>query len=187
MMSDQLLSTLKKLRLSGLAESLEIRLHEAATSGLNHREFLELLIQDELLIRNQRQINRRTMAANFREVRRLEDFDFGFNPSIKKDRVFDRASGNRQEPFGAGDRPGSDSLRLHSLLSIDLRHRAGLSARRSAGRPGTNPAAVPQAGPADHRRHGNEAIAQTVRRIPVRNRAQAPRAQIDHDDQQSSP
>ena len=91
-MSDQLLSTLKKLRLSGLAESLEIRLHEAATTGLNHREFLELILQDELLIRNQRQMNRRTMAANFREARRLEDFDFGFNPSIKKDRVFDLAT-----------------------------------------------------------------------------------------------
>ena len=33
-MSDHLLTTLRKLRLSGLAESLEIRLHEAATSGL---------------------------------------------------------------------------------------------------------------------------------------------------------
>jgi hypothetical protein len=29
-MSDALLTTLRKLRLSGLAESLEIRLHEAA-------------------------------------------------------------------------------------------------------------------------------------------------------------
>ncbi len=41
-MSGSLGATLKKLRLSGLAESLEIRLHEAATSGLNHREFLDL-------------------------------------------------------------------------------------------------------------------------------------------------
>jgi DNA replication protein DnaC len=91
-MSDPMLSTLRKLRLSGLAESLEIRLHEAATTGLGHREFLELLLQDEFLIRNQRQINRRIVAANFRDVRRLEDFDFGFNPSIKKHRVFDLAT-----------------------------------------------------------------------------------------------
>jgi DNA replication protein DnaC len=91
-MSDHLLTTLKKLRLSGLAESLEIRLHEAATSGLSHREFLELLLQDELLVRNNRLMTRRTTAANFRDVRRLEDFDFGFNPSIKKDRVFDLAT-----------------------------------------------------------------------------------------------
>jgi DNA replication protein DnaC len=91
-MLDSLLSTLKKLRLSGLAESLEIRLHEAATSGLNHREFLELLLQDELLIRNHRLITRRASAASFRDTRRLEDFDFGFNPSIKKSRIFDLAT-----------------------------------------------------------------------------------------------
>jgi DNA replication protein DnaC len=91
-MSDHLLPTLKKLRLSGLAQSLEVRLHEAATSGLNHREFLELLLQDELLIRNQRLIGRRTTTANFREIRRLEDFDFSFNSTIKKNRIFDLAT-----------------------------------------------------------------------------------------------
>lgn len=91
-MSDRLLPTLKKLRLSGLAETLEIRLHEAASTGLSHQDFLELLLQDELLIRNNRLMNRRTAAANFREPRRLEDFDFSFNPSIKKDRVFDLAT-----------------------------------------------------------------------------------------------
>ena len=80
------------MRLSGLAESLEIRLHEAATSGRNHRDFLELLLQDELLLRNQRLIGRRMKGANFRDVRRLEDFDFGFNPSIRKDRVYDLAT-----------------------------------------------------------------------------------------------
>lgn len=92
MMTDHLLTTLKKLRLSGLAESLDIRLHEAAATGLTHREFLELLLQDELLVRNSRQMNRRTAAAGFRELRRLEDFDFGFNPSIKKDRIFTLAT-----------------------------------------------------------------------------------------------
>jgi DNA replication protein DnaC len=75
-----------------MAESLEVRLHEAATTGLNHREFLELVLQDELLIRNDRQLNRRTTAAGFRDVRRLEDFDFSFNPSIKKAKVYDLAT-----------------------------------------------------------------------------------------------
>jgi len=92
MMTDALRSTLRKLRLSGLAETLEVRLHEAASSGLCHREFLELLLQDELLLRNQRLMTRRTTAAGFRDVRRLEDFDFGFNPSIKKSQIFDLAT-----------------------------------------------------------------------------------------------
>ncbi len=48
-MSDSLLQLLTKLRLSGSASSLEIRLHEAASNSLSHREFLELLLQDELV------------------------------------------------------------------------------------------------------------------------------------------
>ena len=91
-MANSLMTTLKKLRLSGLAEALEIRLHEAATSGLNHRDFLELLLQDELLLRKQRLVGRRMEAANFRDVRRREDFDFAFNPSIRKDRIYDLAT-----------------------------------------------------------------------------------------------
>lgn len=91
-MSDSLLQTLKQLRLSGLAGSLEIRVQEAASSGLNHREFLELLLQDELHIRNDRLIGRRVAAAGFRERRTLEDFDFSFNPAIKKSRIYDLAT-----------------------------------------------------------------------------------------------
>lgn len=43
-MTDGLLPSLKKPRLSGLAATLNIRLHEAATNGLTHREFLVLLL-----------------------------------------------------------------------------------------------------------------------------------------------
>ena len=86
-MDSNLLTTLRKLRMSGLASTLEIRLHEAATSGLNHREFLELLLQDELLQRNDRLIARRIGMAGFRDQKRLEDFDFSYNPSIKKSQV----------------------------------------------------------------------------------------------------
>jgi DNA replication protein DnaC len=92
-MSESLSQTLKKLRLSGLAASLEVRLQEAAASGLNHREFLELILQDELLTRNSRLIQRRLTAACFREPRTLEDFDFSFNPSVKKTTIYDLATG----------------------------------------------------------------------------------------------
>ena len=50
-MHDSLRQTLRKLRLSGLASSLEVRLQEALASQLTHLEFLELILQDELLVR----------------------------------------------------------------------------------------------------------------------------------------
>jgi len=91
-MNEALRTALKALRLSGMSQSLEVRLQEAAGNGLTHTEFLELVLQDELLVRKERQINRRIKAAMFRELKTLEDFDWQFNPSIKKKQIFDLAS-----------------------------------------------------------------------------------------------
>jgi len=91
-MNDRLLSALRQLRLSGLAETLDVRLQEAAGHQLSHAEFLELVLQDELLVRNQRQIDRRVKAAQFRELKTLDDFDWSFNPSIPRKAVFDLAT-----------------------------------------------------------------------------------------------
>lgn len=91
-MNDALRGTLKRLRLSGLLESLEVRLQEAAGHGLSHVEFLELILQDELAVRSDRQLQRRVKAASFRELKPLDQFDWSFNPSIKKKQVLDLAT-----------------------------------------------------------------------------------------------
>lgn len=91
-MNDRLLTMLKQLRLSGLAQSLDVRLQEAAGHQLNHVEFLELILQDELLVRNERQIGRRVKAAAFRELKPLDDFEWSFNPSINRKQVYDLAT-----------------------------------------------------------------------------------------------
>lgn len=92
-MNAALRESLKKLRLSGLAESLDVRLQEAVSSRLSHAEFLELILQDELAVRLDRQVDRRVKAAAFREAKTLEDFDWGFNSSIKRKQIFDLAGG----------------------------------------------------------------------------------------------
>jgi len=92
-MNVPLMSNLKKLRLSGLASTLEVRLQEAAGNQLNHQEFLELIVNDELAVRDDRAIARRIKIAGFREIKSLEDFDFSFNPSIKRRQIMDLATG----------------------------------------------------------------------------------------------
>jgi DNA replication protein DnaC len=92
-MNDALLKTLKKLKLSGLAQSLDIRLHEAQSHSLGHAEFLELLLQDEILVRGQRQLQRRVQAACFREVKTFDTFEWSFNTSLPKKQILDLASG----------------------------------------------------------------------------------------------
>jgi DNA replication protein DnaC len=91
-MNDTLTRMTRQLRLGGMAESLDVRLQEAKGNNLAPEEFLELILQDELNIRQQRLIARRIKAARFRDLKTLEDFDFGFNTSIKRKEVFDLAS-----------------------------------------------------------------------------------------------
>ena len=88
-----LTESLKKLRLSGLQQSLDVRLQEASANRLNHAEFLELVLQDELAVRHDRLVARRTKVASFREQKTLEDFDWDFNRTIKKKPIYDLAAG----------------------------------------------------------------------------------------------
>jgi DNA replication protein DnaC len=91
-MNDALLKTLKKLKLSGLLGSLEVRLHEAQANHLSHVEFLELLLQDEVLVRADRQIARRVKAACFREAKPFDQFDWSFNTSLPRKQILDLAT-----------------------------------------------------------------------------------------------
>jgi len=43
-------------------------------------------------VRNERQIGRRVKGAAFRELKALDEFDWSFNPSIKKKQVYDLAT-----------------------------------------------------------------------------------------------
>jgi DNA replication protein DnaC len=91
-MNNHLHETLRKLRLSGALSSLEIRLHEAMSHSLSHVEFLELVLQDELAVRSDRQLERRVKAAMFRELKTIDNFDWSFNTSIKRKQVFELAT-----------------------------------------------------------------------------------------------
>lgn len=93
-MNQQLIQYARQLRLSGLLSSLELRLQEARTHQLPHEQFLELVFQDELNIRQQRLIQKRIKAAGFRDQKTLEDFDWRFNPSIKRQQIYDLATGH---------------------------------------------------------------------------------------------
>lgn len=92
-MNSHLVQYARELRLSGLLASLELRLQEARTHQLPHEQFLELVFQDEINVRHQRLIEKRKRHAGFRDANKtLEDFDWAFNPSIKRQPIYDLAS-----------------------------------------------------------------------------------------------
>lgn len=92
MMTNTLKQHIQNLHLSGLLSSLELRLQEAEANRLPYAQFLELLLQDEINVRHQRMLARRRKSADFREARSLENFDFGFNPSINRAQIYELAA-----------------------------------------------------------------------------------------------
>ncbi len=86
---DDLGQMLKKLRLSGLLETLPLRLGQAVDGNLPYEEFLLRLVCDEVERRNAKQLQLRLGRAGFESGKTLEDFDFSFNPQIPKARVID--------------------------------------------------------------------------------------------------
>jgi DNA replication protein DnaC len=84
---------LRKLRLSGMANTLETRLLEAQSQPLAPIDFLSALVGDELLRRQDRLLARRLQQAGFRDANKtLDAFDFGFNPKMDRKLVFELAT-----------------------------------------------------------------------------------------------
>ncbi|MEI7672196.1 MAG: IS21-like element helper ATPase IstB [Deltaproteobacteria bacterium] len=91
-MSTPIKDHLKNLQLSGMAGNLDIRLQEARSNQLDYAEFLGLLLEDEVAIRNDRKISRMLKAAGFVNLKPLNNFDWQFNPNLDRRRFYDLAT-----------------------------------------------------------------------------------------------
>ena len=78
----QLESKMRMLKLNGMVDTLDLRLSQAQKDGVGFREFMELLLEDELQHRANRRLATRIMRARFEEEKSLEGFDFSFNPRL---------------------------------------------------------------------------------------------------------
>ena len=91
-LNEELLPVLKKLRLSGVRETLDLRTQQAVEDSLGYAEFLYRVLSDEVERREAKQLDVRLRRANFGHDKTLEDFDFSFNPSVPKSKVIDLAT-----------------------------------------------------------------------------------------------
>lgn len=75
---------LKDFKLSGIYGSYEERIKYATDKSLSYEEFLELILEDEVNNRKDNSYKKRYSKAKFPYHKKIEDFDFGFQPSINK-------------------------------------------------------------------------------------------------------
>jgi len=89
---DQLAYHLRRLRLSGVLDTLDVRTQQAIAEQWTYQEYLDRLVQDEHERREQKRLEGRIRRGAINTTKTLEHFNFGFNPSINRQQIFDLAT-----------------------------------------------------------------------------------------------
>jgi len=85
---------LRKLRLGGMASTLEVRLLEGQSEKQAPIDLISALVSDELLRRQDRLLERRLKKAQLRDPdKTLDGFDFAFNKRLPRKVIFELATG----------------------------------------------------------------------------------------------
>jgi DNA replication protein DnaC len=92
MIQDQMKMLSHQLRLFGVHQGFERRATQAASEGLNHLEFLRLILEDEILNRKERVAKAMLTRAKFRSASELEEWDQSFDRGLSKAKLRELAA-----------------------------------------------------------------------------------------------
>lgn len=87
-MNDALQDKLRKLHFSGIIKTADMRVEQAIREKLSYQEFLEILINDELMNRTNNGNQRRMQQAKFPQIKTMEEFNFNYQPSINRQIIY---------------------------------------------------------------------------------------------------
>ncbi len=83
---------LRAYRISGMAQALPGRLIQARARDDDYLEFLDALLDDEMDKRRNTLVERRFKLSRMPARQTIDEFDFGFNPTIPKRRILELSS-----------------------------------------------------------------------------------------------
>jgi DNA replication protein DnaC len=116
----ELSRALHQLRLGGMVAVLETRLLQAQRESMAPIDLISILVSDELACRSKRLLERRHKQAQFRDAdKRIDNFDFQFNPKMNRSLVFDLATAGwiqRREDALFNGPPGSGKSHLAQAI-----------------------------------------------------------------------
>jgi DNA replication protein DnaC len=122
----ELTRALGQLRLSGMADALEMRLLQAQSEKMPPLDLVAALVRDELTRRQDRLLERRIKQASFRDHgKTLDGFDFDFNKKMDRRLVFELATARfvaqHQDALFLGP-PGTGKSHLAQAIGMAAIH-----------------------------------------------------------------
>jgi len=88
---------LKVLSLHKISETYKEEADKAAKAKLGYQDYLQRLLEIEVINKIERSINRKMQIAGFPQVKRLEEFDFSYQPKINEKLIRELAGLNFME------------------------------------------------------------------------------------------
>ena len=110
---------LTQLKLGRMRQVYASWVEHAATHQLDYAEFLDQLVTEELLARQENQLRRRMAAAGFPSAATLEQFDFSLRPELKRSVILRYFDSSFVEKAGALILIGASGLgKTHLAIAV---------------------------------------------------------------------
>ncbi len=84
---DAIRTLLADLKMPGALEAVDVILSEVDGGGVTATEAIEKLLTAQVTLRNNRRLTAAMRSSRLPAVKTLEDFDFAFQPSIKREQI----------------------------------------------------------------------------------------------------
>jgi DNA replication protein DnaC len=94
-MSENLIEQhLKTLSLHRINETYRIEAENAAKAKIGYQDYLQRLLEIEIISKIERSINRKMQIAGFPQIKKLEEFDFSYQPMVNEKLIRELANLN---------------------------------------------------------------------------------------------
>lgn len=88
-LKEELFEKLKYCKLSGMIDSIDRIYKEVLDNNLNHLQFFEMLLDEEVISRENRRYERLLKNASFSTIKTIDTFEFAQAPYLNKKEIMD--------------------------------------------------------------------------------------------------